>query len=965
LIDVRPAHHRWGLSGNETAGRPDNSGQFRVRRPPPLLVEVPAGTLVNRRSRVTATAATRPIRPKVEAEGKPGMARHESPLDPSKGPLQSFAHDLRRLREKKGLTYRRLADRAGYSRTTLAEAANGRKLPALDVTLAYVEVCGGDVGEWTKRWHEVKAELTPPAPPTAAAPSTPATGRQPDPALRDLAAEVRRLWMNTGHKTVHLELSLAEQPDVVRDSYGDRERESTPLPPGTRLIDLFDNRFNRRCLILGGAGTGKTTTMLELARDLLARAEQTADAPVPVVFLLSRWTDQLGGLAAWIADEMAEHYKFDADRTRSWLASGRLVVLLDGLDEVQAPQRRACAQSINRFRRDASSSLTGLVVTSRTSEYTELGTRLELGGAVTISPLTPEQISRYLQHAGASFSRLRAAVDSDAVLAELLANPLMLGIASLAYQDGDQALEQGSIEQRRQRIFDLYVVRALGRDRTLRTDELATGAGGKFTAAATHRSLVWLARLMNERGETIFYPDWFTPGWLPHRTPATSARPPPGARIGWRRLATALTLGLSGGMICAVAYALHAVLANGVPSDTVLDVPPGFGLLIGFAVCLAITLTTVLAAPRTGRPRGSGLGGRLLRLSFCGFVFVVAAGLLHGANVLQRDGPAKAIVAAAAHGIGFGLSGVISVLLALYLARWLAKGRRVDRDARWHWSWHRMERGIFTGIVISPAVGVAHAFAYAVTHRALHSVHAVLFGLGQGLIMGLAVGLAIGVTFALVDIDADRPAAQWHWSLPRLASAAVIAAGYTLTFWLLLLAVQAFVGPASGAYFGLLIGLIFWITFALGHGLAPDRTQPPPAPARALSASLRAATPPAVTIAFLVALAIGVIAHFTSADFAQTLRLNLAAPTVLAGALTFWLTGGGAWLAHHVARWVAARAGLLPYDLLGFLAYADERLLLHRAGGGYQFLHLALQQHIANRDPDTAFPSQSRGVPSR
>jgi transcriptional regulator with XRE-family HTH domain len=884
------------------------------------------------------------------------MARHENPLDPSKGPLPSFAHDLRYLREKTGLTYRQLADRAGYGRTTLADAASGRKLPALDVTLAYVQVCGGDVVEWTRRWHEVKAELsTPSAQPTAATPNRPTIGHHPEPALQDLAAEVRRLWMNAGHETMHLELSLAEQPDAVRDSYGDRERQSTPLPPGTRPVDLFDNRFNRRCLILGGAGAGKTTTMLELARDLLARAERTADAPVPVIFLLSRWTDRPGGLAAWIVDEMAEHYKVDAGRTRSWLASGRLVVLLDGLDEVQAVRRQACTHSINQFRRDADSSLTGLVVTSRTGEYAELGTRLELGGAVTISPLTPEQIIGYLQRGGASLSQLGAAVDGDPVLAELLANPLMLSIATLAYRDGALAVEQGSAEQHRQRIFDEYVVRALARDRTLRTDDPVSGTKGKFAAAATHRGLVWLARLMNGRGETIFYPDWLTPGWLPN-TPSVGS--PTVARIGWQRLAAALTYGLAGGTISGIAYSLHALLANGIRSDSVLDVSPGFGLLIGVAVCLTITLTSALTAPRTDQPRGSGVGGRLLRLAFCGFVFILASGLLNGVNVWQRYGrpPTEAVAAAATHGIGFGLSGMISVLLTLYLTRWLANGRRVDRDVRWHWSWYRMERGIFIGVVISPAVGVAHAFAYTVTHPALHPVHAALFGLGQGLIMGLTVGLALGMTFALVDIDNDQPAAQWRWSLPRLASATIIAATFALTYWLLVHAVLAVVGPASGAYYGVLIGLIFWITFALGHGLVPNRALPPPAPARALSASLRAATPPAVAIALLVALTIGVIAHFTSADIWQALRLTLVTPTILAGALTFWLTGGGVWLAHHVTRWIAARAGLLPYDLLGFLAHADERLLLRRAGGGYQFLHLALQRYIALRDPDAIPP---------
>jgi GTPase SAR1 family protein len=175
-----------------------------------------------------------------------------------------------------------------------------------------------------------------------------------------------------------IELGLAEQPDAVLDSYGDgippKLGRPKPLPVGTRLGDLFPTRFNRRCLVLGAAGAGKTTILLELARDLLARTEDGRDAPVPVMLLLSRWTNRPGGLTAWIAEEMAEHYKVDADQVRGWLAVGHLTLLLDGLDEVHPAQRTDCVQAINGFRRDGRCSLTGLVVSSRTADYVDLNT---------------------------------------------------------------------------------------------------------------------------------------------------------------------------------------------------------------------------------------------------------------------------------------------------------------------------------------------------------------------------------------------------------------------------------------------------------------------------------------------------------------------------------------------------------------------------------------------------------------
>ncbi|MFS8101916.1 hypothetical protein LFM09_32790 [Lentzea alba] len=86
------------------------------------------------------------------------MPRGERPLDDGDSPLLRFAKDLRRLRADAGTpTYRDLARQTHYSVTTLSEAAAGRKLPGLDVTMAYVRACGGDEAVWTQRWQEVAA----------------------------------------------------------------------------------------------------------------------------------------------------------------------------------------------------------------------------------------------------------------------------------------------------------------------------------------------------------------------------------------------------------------------------------------------------------------------------------------------------------------------------------------------------------------------------------------------------------------------------------------------------------------------------------------------------------------------------------------------------------------------------------------------------------------------------------------
>ncbi|KMS69506.1 hypothetical protein ACM01_34875 [Streptomyces viridochromogenes] len=85
--------------------------------------------------------------------------RREGPVDPAAGPVQRFAFELRKLRAQAGgVTYRSLARRAGYSVTTLSQAAAGERLPTLPVALAYARACGGDPAEWEARWQEALAE---------------------------------------------------------------------------------------------------------------------------------------------------------------------------------------------------------------------------------------------------------------------------------------------------------------------------------------------------------------------------------------------------------------------------------------------------------------------------------------------------------------------------------------------------------------------------------------------------------------------------------------------------------------------------------------------------------------------------------------------------------------------------------------------------------------------------------------
>ncbi|WP_228472842.1 nSTAND1 domain-containing NTPase [Streptomyces cyaneochromogenes] len=87
------------------------------------------------------------------------MGRPEADLDPGLGPVQRFAFELRKLRQEAGrITYRQMARQVEVSVSTLSRAAKGEQLPSLQVALAYVRACGGDVQAWERRWREAVTE---------------------------------------------------------------------------------------------------------------------------------------------------------------------------------------------------------------------------------------------------------------------------------------------------------------------------------------------------------------------------------------------------------------------------------------------------------------------------------------------------------------------------------------------------------------------------------------------------------------------------------------------------------------------------------------------------------------------------------------------------------------------------------------------------------------------------------------
>jgi WD40 repeat protein len=280
------------------------------------------------------------------------------------------------------------------------------------------------------------------------------------------------------------------------------------LPPDERILDVFEE-MDRALLILGEPGSGKTITLLQLAREACASAEQDPTQPIPVVFVLSSWAQTKLGLAAWLTEELNTKYQIPKKIGASWIENNDLLLLLDGLDEVAPGQRAACVDAINAFRRDYG--LTAVAVCSRIAEYEALVKRLKLQGAVVLQPLTAPQVDRYFSAAGADLTSLRTVMQSDAALQDLAQSPLMLSVMTLAYQGlPAEALQGGdleSIESRRDHLFATYVDRMFKRRK----------ANRRYPVERSLSWLTWLARTMAQHNQAVFFLEQMQPSWLSTR----------------------------------------------------------------------------------------------------------------------------------------------------------------------------------------------------------------------------------------------------------------------------------------------------------------------------------------------------------------------------------------------------------------------------------------------------------------
>jgi len=322
-------------------------------------------------------------------------------------------------------------------------------------------------------------------------------------------------------KQISIILELEERPSEVASPWNvdfiNADKSRKPLPKDTPVIDVFDQLGEgSTLLILGEAGSGKTITLLQLARDSITRAEQDYKRRIPVVLNLSSWASKTQTIDKWIVSELRSKYYIPEGFGQQWVEKQELLLLLDGLDEIRdLAKRNNCVIALDDFQKDQA---TEMVVCCRINDYKQLGKRLKLRSAIVLKPLTSVQIQAYIDQFQSNLTVLKTLLSKDKDLAKLAESPLMLNIMVIAYQGIEVAPETKNDSNREKQLFEDYVDRMFQSSRLVAyAPNLKSEEKQLYSRQYATHCLVWIAQKMILFSESTFLIEKMQPSWLSNK----------------------------------------------------------------------------------------------------------------------------------------------------------------------------------------------------------------------------------------------------------------------------------------------------------------------------------------------------------------------------------------------------------------------------------------------------------------
>ncbi|MFI9201896.1 NACHT domain-containing protein [Streptomyces sp. NPDC053048] len=374
--------------------------------------------------------------------------------------LAELAALFRLLRSERRLTYAALERRAGLGHTTVSRVLNGRKVPTEATVVALAKALGADPGHLMSLRDRAVAESAPAPHPLGdedAAFEERYRGYLVERHSRltivglDLQGPQAACWpLDTAYLSLELAVRQDESPE--EDGHG-------PSSIAERAERALAGR--QRVLVRGLAGSGKTTLLQWLA--VISAGQQPPGSlahfrdlipfvlPLRTLHLHSALPSPAQFLEA-VRSTLASCQPLGwADRV---LASGRGLLLIDGIDEVPSQRR----EQTKEWLRDllAAYPRSHFLVTTRPSAVPERWLEGSRFTELTVRPMNRRDVTvfatRWHEAAGAGpglEERFKNAVRAQRDLAQLASTPLMCALMCALHRD-----RRGHLPRSRMELYD-------------------------------------------------------------------------------------------------------------------------------------------------------------------------------------------------------------------------------------------------------------------------------------------------------------------------------------------------------------------------------------------------------------------------------------------------------------------------------------------------------------------------------
>jgi hypothetical protein len=454
----------------------------------------------------------------------------------------------------------------------------------------------------------------------------PATPDRVDEAAAALAGAVREQWQEEAKAR-----SLGDpepMPVRWRLTRPDLMDDPVVIVPGAPLVfegssdrigplaEVFRALPRRRLVITGGPGTGKTTLAVQLILELIPPPGQPPTEPVPVLFSLASWTPETQPrVQDWLTGQLQQTYPalraIDPDAARALVEQGRVLPVLDGLDEVSPIRRAGIITALNASLAPDG----GLILTSRPAEYRTALTAAGdvLTAAALIGPLaltrteSAEFLRRHLPiNRHPDWNNVLEALTTGRApnLAAVTATPLGLWLVRTVYCD-NHCSPMSLIDTTfpapgalRSRLLD-ELIPAVIRARPPLTRRLHDAPDAALRPARQHRPenmRRWLTTLAQQLAATASHPrasDWLW--WELYRYTFPTRR---------HRMTFAIQSGVVSGLVGSLVGLLIA--GQDGPEGGLLGLMTS-GLILGLVLALFLGLMNELARGWTLTPRHANL----------------------------------------------------------------------------------------------------------------------------------------------------------------------------------------------------------------------------------------------------------------------------------------------------------------------------------------------------------------------